>query len=67
MSKSKLSLTSSPVLTLDMVGKSYYIFCMEQSLANIRQARVLLAGDIIDDNHELALIERKIVEAIEAS
>jgi hypothetical protein len=47
--------------------QSYYVFCLEQALENVKQARMLMAGDVVDENHELPRIERLLEEAIEAS
>jgi len=51
----------------DSIGRSYYIFCLEQALEHIHQARVLVKGDVTDRNHGLPVIERTLVEAIVAS
>lgn len=53
--------------SLNSVGRSYYCFCIEQALANLKQARALLKGDVIDTNHELARIEVLLSAALEAS
>lgn len=53
--------------SLEVIGRSYYLFCLEQALANVLQARALMRGDVIDLNHELPEIQRLLEEAIEAS
>lgn len=55
------------VESLHSVGRSYYCFCLEQALANISQARVLVAGDVTDSNHELSRIQALIAAALEVS
>ena len=60
---------SLPIETdsLDSVGRSYYIFCIEQALMNVRQARAIVADDQVDADHELPDIQRLLEEALEAS
>lgn len=61
------STINGQLATFDQMGRSYYIFCLEQALTNIKQARALVSGDIIERNHELPKIERILAEAIDAS
>lgn len=65
MAKSKI--TVAQTADLNAVGRSYYIFCLEQALANIKQARALVKGDVTDSNHELSTIQASIEDAIVAS
>lgn len=51
----------------EYIGRSYYIFCLEQALTNIEQARALVKGDMVDTDHELPKIEDLLKQAIEAS
>lgn len=55
------------ISTIDQVGRSYYIFCLETALAAIVNAHTLVTGDPVEDNHELPLIETLITTALEAS
>lgn len=50
-----------------MMGRSYYIHCLELALVNVRQARMLVKGDAVDENHLLPTIETLLQEAIDAS
>jgi hypothetical protein len=50
-----------------MMGRSYYIHCLEFALVNVRQARMLVKGDVVDDNHDLPTIEALLQEAVDAS
>lgn len=54
----KSALPEPEMFDMDAIGKSYYAFCIEQALANVRQARGLVKGDPVDDNHQLPTIER---------
>jgi hypothetical protein len=65
--KSYIDTTDLSVIDMDQLGRSYYIFCLEQALANITQARMLVAGDVTETNHELPLIQQLITEALDAS
>jgi len=53
--------------TYNTLGRSYYIFCLEQAMSCVEQARMLVVGDIVDENHELQKIETLLDEAIAAS
>lgn len=53
--------------TFDQMGRSYYIFCLEQALSNIQQARAIVSGDVVEKNHMLPQIEKLLTEAIDAS
>ena len=64
---SKSTISVEQTTDVNALGGSYYIFCLEQALANLQQARMLVKDDIIDDNHELPLIEKLLKEAIAAS
>lgn len=59
----------SPINTNDLnsTGRSYYIFCLEQALVNVKQARALVSGDVVETAHELPKIERLLTEAVEVS
>ena len=57
---------SDEELTVVGMGFSYYAFCLEQSLTNLLQARRLVKGDVVDENHELARIEDLLREALAA-
>lgn len=52
---------------LNSVGRSYYCYLIESALRNIKQAKALMAGDVIIANHELLKIETLLIEALEAS
>jgi hypothetical protein len=49
------------------VARSYYCFCLESAIANVRQARALSEGGTTEENHDLSKIEQLLVEALEAS
>ena len=51
----------------DTLGRSYYCYCLESALLAVHQARLIVAGDKVDENHELPLIEQLLVDAWEAS
>ena len=53
--------------SVDQLGRSYYLFCLEQAIFHVHQARTLVAGDVTDENHELPTIERLLLEAYEAA
>lgn len=63
----KSFITPADTFEVNPLGRSYYCFCLEQALTNIRQARVLVSGDITETNHELPRIEGLIVDALEVS
>jgi len=65
--KQKSYVTTDQLQELDLVGRSYYIFCLELAEAAIYQARMLVRDDITDENHALGQIEALIMQAIEAS
>lgn len=61
------SLVGLDATNLDSVGRSYYVACLEDALTNIDRARALVEGDVVDENHELPLIQAKLRDALEAS
>jgi len=63
----KSAIAVEDTLQVNALGRSYYCFCLEQALAAIKQARQLVAGDRVEHDHELPLIEKKITEALEAA
>lgn len=52
---------------LNSVGRSYYCFCLETALTAVTQARALVKGDVIDENHELGAIQRALTQALDVS
>jgi hypothetical protein len=65
MAKSAITVTQTT--ELNAIGRSYYCFCLEQALANIKQARALVSGDKTEMSHELPKIERLIADALQVS
>ena len=51
----------------DDVGRFAYISFLQQGLLAVSQARELVKGDIVDENHELPTIQRLFKEALEVS
>jgi predicted RNase H-like HicB family nuclease len=49
------------------MGRSYYIFCIEQALANVKRARELVAGDKVEINHQLPELQLLLEQALDAS
>jgi hypothetical protein len=49
------------------VGRSYYRFCLFSALNAVLHARALVAGDVVDSDHELPEIERLLREALEVA
>jgi hypothetical protein len=49
------------------VGRKSYMFCLDTALNCILQARSMMEGDPVDENHELPLIERLLKEALTVS
>lgn len=62
----KSDIAPADTTDLDCLGRSYYAYLIEQAYTSIRQARVLVCGDIVDSNHELPTIERLLRGAYEA-
>lgn len=67
LSEEILSNEVDPIGVRNALGRSYYCFCLEQALSNLRQARMLVVGDVTDENHELQDIELKLMDALKAS
>ena len=65
--KSIEALGGSSSATLDEMGRSYYLYCLETALFAVVQARTIVAGDPVETNHELPLIQQLLLEAYEAA
>ena len=63
----KSQITEDDTASLNMVGRSYYLHCLESALEQVLQARMLVKGDVTDRNHELSTIERLLSEALAVS
>lgn len=66
MRKSFISIVEQTT-DVNALGRSYYTFCLETALTSVRQARMLVEGDPVDDDHELPAIERLLAEALRVS
>jgi hypothetical protein len=67
LTEAKSKITPAQTEDLNALGRSYYLHCLEQAQLNIRQARMIVSGDIVEESHELPLIDWLLSEAIEAS
>ena len=65
MRKSVISVEGT--MQLPTLDRSYYLFCLENALFAIKQARALVKDNIIETDHELPRIEKLISEAYNAS
>ena len=63
----KSSISVIETADLNKVGRSYYCFCLEQAIINVKQARALVRGDVTEDNHELPRIIDLLEEALRVS
>ena len=52
---------------LNLIGRSYYLFCLETALTSVRQARALVKGDVTDENHQLPVIEALLDQAVKVT
>ena len=52
---------------LNLIGRSYYLFCLETALTSVRQARALVQGDVTDENHQLPVIEEMLHTALKVT
>jgi hypothetical protein len=67
MPKSKSAITVAQTEHVAPLGRSYYCYCLESALSAIGQARALVKGDVVDENHQLAKIQGLIGDALDAS
>lgn len=63
----KSQISPEQTTELNSLGRSYYCFCLEQAIISVAQARALVRGDVIEQNHELVKIEQLLLEALNAS